>query len=306
MAYSRFRPNRRFRLSRRVVGRRRSWRPRRRAYTRKWGRFSRGGRGRRGNLGRRVRRMAARKKHDLSCGGVSTTSGPGNVILSGPGNVYVLSCPTYLNRQLAPKEIPRRDYLREQAKIFYRGVREEVSISVSEPVFWRRVVFFMNEELEQGVPLFPTHPATGNPYRMRNMLPFRPEQGQADELLGLKLWEGLVGVDFSEDTRWKSPLSKRACRVVYDRTATINPSHEYTTTESGQMRNRTMWHPVNRKLLYHDQESGNDVNPSPWVSELPNQGNMYIMDIFSLGRAEAEGSVMGSWNLQSKIYWHED
>ena len=55
------------------------------------------------------------------------------------------------------------------------------------------------------------------------MLPFRPEAGQADEQLGRQLWAGVPGVDYTEATRWKTPLNSDNLTVVHDKTATINP-----------------------------------------------------------------------------------
>ena len=127
----------------------------------------------------RVRRLAARKKSDHSVGAVSDLMPlNSNVVLSGPENVFVLYCPSYLPRQQAPKEIARRDHLREQSNVFYRGVKEEVFLSASRPLFWRRVVFYMALEAEVARPIYAAHPSTGNLFRVRNMLPFRPELGR--------------------------------------------------------------------------------------------------------------------------------
>ena len=109
------------------------------------------GRGRRNMGAARVRRLAARKKSDHSVGAVSDLMPlNSNVVLSGPENVFVLYCPSYLPRQQAPKEIARRDCLREQSNVFYRGVKEEVFLSASRPLFWRRVVFYMALEAGSG------------------------------------------------------------------------------------------------------------------------------------------------------------
>ena len=164
MAYRRFRPNRRFRNSgasrlRRSSYRRRNFRASRRsfAYRRRYR-----GRGRRNMGAARVRRLAARKKSDHSVGAVSDLMPlNSNVVLSGPENVFVLYCPSYLPRQQAPKEIARRDHLREQSNVFYRGVKEEVFLSASRPLFWRRVVFYMALEAEVARPIYAAHPSTG-------------------------------------------------------------------------------------------------------------------------------------------------
>lgn len=257
----------------------------------------------------RVRRLAARKKSDHSVGAVSDLMPlNSNVVLSGPENVFVLYCPSYLPRQQAPKEVARRDHLREQSNVFYRGVKEEVFLSASRPLFWRRVVFYMALEAEVARPIYASHPSTGNLFRVRNMLPFRPEAGQADEQLGRQLWAGVPGVDYTEATRWKTPLNSDNLTVVHDKTATINPNSPRPDefASYGKNMQRKMWHPVNRSLEYGDKESGQDVLPSPWVSDKPRQGNMYILDIFSTGHAGDESTIFGTWNVNSTIYWHED
>ena len=79
------------------------------------------GRGRRNMGAARVRRLAARKKSDHSVGAVSDLMPlNSNVVLSGPENVFVLYCPSYLPRQQAPKEIARRDHLRS-SRMFLQG-----------------------------------------------------------------------------------------------------------------------------------------------------------------------------------------
>ena len=122
--------------------------------------------------------VAARKKSDHSVGAVSDLMPlNSNVVLSGPENVFVLYCPSYLPRQQAPKEIARRDHLRS-SRMFLQGVKEEVFLSASRPLFWRRVVFYMALEAEVARPIYAAHPSTGNLFRVRNMLPFRPELGR--------------------------------------------------------------------------------------------------------------------------------
>lgn len=259
-------------------------------------------------FGARVRRLAAKKKSEHSVGSFEETYPVvSQSVLTGPGHVYVLYCPTYLPRQTVPKEISRRDHLREQSKIFYRGVRENVYVSASENCFWRRVVFYSSEEIDAAVPLYGSHPVTSNPFRIRNMQTFDPSAGGTDAFLGNTLWGGMVGVDYTEDTRWKTPLDTDALTVVYDRTTTINANRDFAAEETyGKNVNRKLWHPVNRSLQYGDKETGADVQPSPWVSEKPRQGNMYIMDIFSTGRTADTDISFGTWSVNSTIYWHED
>lgn len=261
-------------------------------------------------FGARVRRLAAKKKSDHAVGAASDDMPlQSNVTLSGPQNVFVLYCPTYLPRQQAPKSIPRRDHLREQSNVFFRGVREKVFLSAAVPMFWRRVVFYMSEEFEPSRPIYPAHPATGNLFRVRNMVPFLPQVGEPDEQIGRQLWAGIPGVDFTEATRWKTPLDSDKLTVVSDKTETINPNSPRpdATAAYGKNMQRKMWHPMNRSIEYGDRESGQDVNPSPWVSEKPRQGNMYVLDIFSTGHDVGGGTtIFGNWNINSTIYWHED
>ena len=82
------------------------------------------------------------------------------------------------------------------------------------------------------------------------------------------------GVDYTEATRWKTPLNSDNLTVVHDKTATINPNSPRPDefASYGKNMQRKMWHPVNRSLEYGDKESGQDVLPSPWVSDKPRQG----------------------------------
>lgn len=311
MAYSRFRPNRRFRNSRRAGGRRFANRRRRYSgYRRSFRRGRRyGGRTRgSGMRASRVRRVAARKKSDHAVGSFEdTVPVVSNSVLTGPGHVYVLYCPTWMPRQLAPKDIPRRDHLREQSNIFYRGVKESVYLSASENCFWRRVVFRSRDQIDNAAPLYGSHPVTGNPFRIRNMQTFDPSVGGEDEQIGENLWAGMAGVDYTEDTRWKAPLDRDNLTIFYDKTVTVNPNRDFAAEETyGKNMMRKMWHPVNRSLEYGDKETGGDVNPSPWLSDKPGQGNVYILDIFSTGRTAETDISFGTWNVNSTIYWHED
>ena len=61
-------------------------------------------------------------------------------------------------------------------------------------------------EAEVARPIYAARPSTGTCFGW-NMLPFRPEAGQADEQLGRQLWAGVPGVDYTEATRWKTPLN---------------------------------------------------------------------------------------------------
>src|SRR5699024_7907566 len=135
--------------------------------------------------------------------------------------------------------------LREQDQVFFRGVKERVFISATEPIMWRRVVFWQNQRWAVSTPFYGAHPQTGNPFRIRNMFPMRPETGGADADVGRSLWPGLVGVDYTEDTRWNTRLDSDNVRVVYDKTTTINPHNQYSAEEQyGDNRRRSLWHPV--------------------------------------------------------------
>lgn len=257
----------------------------------------------------RILQVASRKKFDTQLGAIGIVTPPQPLTLEAGAN-YVLSCPTYLPPALPSTGGTR--YRREQQEIFFRGVSERVLLSAVFQITWRRVCFYSYLPLTEGLPKIVTNPITGFDYNRRNLQRFFPQTGGDNEGLGDILWQGVVNIDYSEDSRPWARLDPQRVKIVSDRTMDLNPNFHNPGDNAtlGKNKSAKRWHPVNKNLTYRQGEDGSDkIGWDGWVNQAPTSaGNFYILDIFSSGQGILEQpdlDAIGTFRCDSTVYWHE-
>lgn len=291
-----FRPRRSFRRSRRFgrsyakTGRSTGFRRYRRRYTRR-------PTYRRRMTSKKVRNIAAAKKYDTMLGATGVGEIPVPSSLSIPaGSTYMIWCPTY-----RPHDEASNPHHRNSQRVFWRGVRERVLLSASFELTHRRVCFWSYRRFEEAVP----YQDEAEDVWRRPLRTITPD-GSPD--LFEELWKGHLDLDYTEDTRWNSPIDNRRFTIVSDKQYTINPNYQLPQGSSfGKTRTSKFWHVMNSTMMYDSEEAGSDDLDSPWAAVAPgNCANYYVLDIFSTGQSlEGDQPAVGTFSTTAGVYWHE-
>lgn len=253
---------------------------------------------------RRVRDIAARKKYDTIFGATQNTPGGGGQANLVAGSNYYLWCPSWRQRRTGSTD----EHVRANQEVFMRGIKDRVMVSATFSLVHRRVCFWSHRRIDDGRPFTFENPDVidAPSYQRRNLVPLYPN---LDEELFEYLFKGTVGFDYSEDSRWDTPLDNKRLKIVFDQQYTVTPNYAIADDAAsfGKTITRKFWHPINRKIMYDDDEEGADVAGSGWSANTPESlGNFYILDIFSTGQS-VDGSTqsVGTFMPESTTYWHE-
>lgn len=199
---------------------------------------------------------------------------------------------------------------RTSTACYMRGLFENIRVqtSSSQPWIWRRVCFKIRGP---EVPFF-TYNTTDTPLQNSN-LPYY-ENSNGINRLWLNQNVNGVGNTISNEygimfkgvrfTDWNDPitaaLDNRRIDVAYDRTRIIQSSNA-----NGIIRDYKLWHPMNKTLVYDDDESGDVENTNNFsVRDKRGMGDYYVVDLVS-GGAGATSTDLISFNSNSTLYWHE-
>lgn len=252
---------------------------------------------------RRVRDIASRKKYDTIFGATSNdvqSTGQANIFA---GTNYFMWCPTWRQRRTASTD----EHVRANQEVFMRGIKDRIMVSATFSLIHRRVCFWSHRRIDDARPFVFDNPDVidAPSYQRRNLVALYPN---LDEEIFEYLFKGTVGFDYSENSRWDTPLDNKRVKVVYDKQYTITPNYAAPDgAQFGKTLTRKLWHPINRKVLYDDDEEGADVNGSGWSAQTPESlGNYYVLDIFSTGQyIEGSTDQVGTYMPESTTYWHE-
>lgn len=295
----RYRPMAASRFRRRRTFRRRSTRTPRRYQRRRS--FRR--RPRRRMTSRRVRDIASRKKSDTVFGATTNdvqSTGQANIFA---GTNYFIWCPSWRQRRTGSTD----EHVRANQEVYMRGIKDRIMVSATFSLIHRRVCFWSHRRIDDARPYVFDNPDVidAPQYQRRPLAPIYPT---LDSEIFEYLFKGTVGFDYSENSRWDTPLDNKRVKVVYDKQYTITPNYAAPEgAQFGKTMTRKLWHPINRKILYDDDEEGADVNGSGWSAQTPDSlGNYYVLDIFSTGQyIEGSTDQVGTYMPESTSYWHE-
>lgn len=112
------------------------------------------------------------------------------------------------------------------------------------------------------------------------------------------LFKGASGKDWLDPIL--APVDTARVDLKFDKTFTYRSGNQ-----SGTVRELKMWHPMNKNLVYNDDESG-ETEASSYFSVYDKQGmgDYYIMDIVNSGLGGTATDII-NLNANSTLYWHE-
>ncbi len=112
------------------------------------------------------------------------------------------------------------------------------------------------------------------------------------------IFRGVQGIDWNDTMTAK--LDSTRVTVRYDVTRTINSGNA-----TGVLRTYKMWHPMNKNLVYGNDESG-DSETQDIHSTLgkAGMGDFYVLDFFQAAQFAQSGDTL-LFNPEATLYWHE-
>jgi len=203
----------------------------------------------------------------------------------------------------------RNPATRTSSECYMRGLKDNLRIQTNtgNPWFHRRVCVahrgpspLNTFSVESGQPNpFQTYVDTSNGIE-RLLFNWNNNSTQGtnrDALYGL-LFKGTQGVDWNDAII--APLDNSRVDVKFDKTWKL-----LSGNASGVVRERKMWHPMNKTLVYDDDENGEtEVSSYLSTSSKRGMGDYYVIDFIASGIGGTSSDLMVI-NANSTLYWHE-
>ncbi len=112
------------------------------------------------------------------------------------------------------------------------------------------------------------------------------------------LFKGAQGVDW--DDYITAPVDTTRVDLKFDKTWVYRSGNE-----RGILRERKMWHPMNKNLYYDDDELGASETTRDFsVRDKRGMGDYHIFDLFSQGSSGSTSDLL-KIRFTSTMYWHE-
>lgn len=245
--------------------------------------------------------------------GGSVTIGPGPLVVNGTNNYVGMFIPTAqdLNDSSGGLGAIAEQAARTSTTCYMKGFAENIRIQTSSgiPWFWRRIIF--SSKRPTAFNTFsssdtPTQTNSGNPGFVdttngMERLYFNQFTNNANNTIGLWytfLFRGVQGKDWVDPLT--APVDPTRVNLRSDVSRTIRSGNA-----SGTVRDFKTWVPMNRNLVYDDDESG-DNETTAYLSVQDNRGlgDIYVFDIFIAGTGAGSGDLL-QLTSTSSLYWHE-
>jgi len=271
---------------------------------------------------KRILNITSKKKQDNMLS-FSNTSSNGNSTALASGSLYVsgvqsgatatygmsVYCPTARSLITAGTTNLAVDVADRTATTCYmRGYKENLRIQTSsaQPWLWRRIVFSTKGPTFTSTSAGDTSPAQKfTPYCDTSIgmsrLWFNLSVNNMNSTLSLYntvIFKGAVNQDWNDPITAKLDTSR--ITVMSDRTQAIKTGNEH-----GHFSERKLWYPMNKNIVYDDDEAGASEVPSYYSTDAkPGMGDVYIVD-YVMSSVGATASDIINFNCTSTLYWHE-
>lgn len=197
--------------------------------------------------------------------------------------------------------------VRTATSTFMRGVSEHIRVQTSSaiPWFWRRICFtFKGPDLNLISNLdsptstsFEYLDTTSGMQRLgfnQNIANMPNTINNHDAII----FRGAKGLDWNDPI--VAPVDNARVTLKFDKTWTLRSGNQ-----SGTVKEMKLWHPMNKTLVYADDESGDaEATTYQSVASKAGMGDYYVMDIISAG-AGATATDLVQLVPNTTLYWHE-
>lgn len=265
---------------------------------------------------KRVLNLTSRKKRDtmlpVARGGSSGTPVVGGINLTpNPPNLtrnnIMLWCPTARDLTTGigqPKVSIADEATRTSSTCYMRGLKEVIEIQTNSGTAWqwRRICFTMKDPAQIGNsvdygPYFEN--SNGFARYLYNVSSGTSVDANVLGLIQNVVFKGEVNSDWTD--RMTAPLDTRRISVKSDTTTIIQSGNS-----SGVLRRYNRWYPMNKNLVYDDDERGGSTTYGNVfsTSSKAGMGDYYILDIIIAGQGAADSDRM-LFNPSATLYWHE-
>lgn len=235
----------------------------------------------------------------------SRTVAQGAAYVNSTGAFFVFS-PTM--QTLDAQSTVQNPASRTATTCYMRGLSEHIRIQTSSGVPWfhRRICFTQkgpNPFTASSTTDTPTQ--TYNPYldtssgieRLWFNIGINNMSNSQQNMWGL-LFKGQVGKDW--DDLITAPVDNSRLSIKFDKTWTLQSGNT-----NGVVRERKLWHPMNKNLVYDDDENG-DIEQSSYysVDSKAGMGDYYVIDFIQPGTGATQTDLL-QISANSTLYWHE-
>nr|QXN75554.1 MAG: capsid protein [Genomoviridae sp.] len=263
---------------------------------------------------KRILNLTSRKKRDtmlgISQGGASgtPTAGPYPVpaVTELPGNVSIfLWCPTARDNLFnnGNDGTVFDQSTRTATTCYMRGLKETIEFQTNSgvPWQWRRICFTTKDPTQLGItaaynPWIETSRGFGR--FMRNLSYTGPIDTAVVEALREVVFKGRIQVDWND--YMTAPIDTNRVSLFSDKTTIISSGNA-----NGVLRRYNKWYPMNKNLVYNDDENGDNTAASYYsTTGKAGMGDYYVLDFIMAGRGSTSSDVM-SFAPTATLYWHE-
>lgn len=226
--------------------------------------------------------------------------------VNGATNGMVVWCPTAMD--LDDDALVRNPAQRTSSVIYAKGLSEHLRIQTSSGIPWFhrrcclavRGITALSTTQTGGTPLQPYTPyletSNGIQRKLFNLF-INGSQIQIDSILGL-IFKGQQNIDWTDIIT--APLDPTRVDVKFDKTWTLQSGNN-----NGVVRERKLWHPMNKNLYYDEDENGETESSNYFSTDSKRgMGDYYVIDFFVAGAGGSTSDLLQMFP-SSTMYWHE-
>lgn len=238
--------------------------------------------------------------------GNNQATAPGALVVRGDQYCFSLWCPSARDLTTGTGAVGSvaQEAMRTSTTCYMRGLKENIKISTSTGTcwMWRRICFTtrtaaLDSDLTGTNSFTPYVDTTNGIGRQFFNLSINNQTSFLTTLKEL-LFRGKEGVDWNDILT--APIDTVRIDLKYDKYRKVSSGNS-----NGQVRDYKIWHPMNKNLVYNDDENGDVMQQSYFsVQDKRGMGDYFVIDII-VPAPQATSTDLFYASSTASLYWHE-